>query len=388
MDRTNTHTLPSPDLVVIGAGVIGLALAREGATQGGEVLLLDPREPGRGATWAAAGMISPLGEAKEAGAFLSLALASAELYPSWVADIEGETGIQVEYRRSGKVLLATSAEEVAELEARSRMAASVGMATEWWNDATLPIDRSRWGRPIHRALHLLDEARVDPRALALALARACEARGVRFRTGTRVLSVRRGTPGLLTLLLDDGSRIETPQVVLAAGAWSSEIDGIPLSLPRVRPVRGTIIALRPMHHLSPQVLESHGLYLVPKDDGQLLVGATMEDAGFHEHPRAREAALLLGRAIELLPELGEAEIEDIWTGLRPASADGEPVLGAVEALPGLTLATGHFRNGILLAPITVELLRSGILGGRGGPPIPRDFDANRQDVVPHGSGTF
>ena len=340
-----------PDVLVIGGGVIGLAIAREAARRGGRVTLVERGEAGREATWAAAGMLSPVVEADGPGPFLDLALRSAEAYPGWVEELEAESGARVKLRLCGKLCVARTEAEMGRLEGIRVLAERHGLRAEGLGALEVREIAPPVGASVRGGLLLHDDGRVDGRALVHALRGSLERAGVELRERTEAVGVEwRGADAVVRFA--DGSSLAAGTVVLSAGAWSGRVGGLPDRLP-IRPVRGQMLSLSPTAMALDRVVESGDVYLVPRDDGRILVGATMEDAGFAKAMTAEGVSGLLRAALELCPDLAEAEIVDMWAGLRPATPDRLPVLGPVAGTEGrLVVATGHFRNGILLAPVT------------------------------------
>jgi glycine oxidase len=373
------------DLVVVGGGVIGLAVARDAAARGMSVVVLERGRCGREASWAAAGMLSPLGEAVEPGPFLRLALQSVRAWPGFAAELEEGTGIPLEYREGGKLRLALTDEEERRLRGRHEWARREGFAAEWLDPQRVRELEPEIAPETRGALRLDEDYRVDARALATALASDARARGVQVREGTSARSIevrgggaregREGARRVTGVRLDGGERMHAPAVLLAAGAWCGEIGGLPRALP-VRPVRGQMLALRPAAPPRRRVIESERVYLVPRDDGRLLVGATVEEVGFRGGTTAEGVRGLLTAAIDLVPGLADAPLVDLWSGFRPGTPDGMPILGEHPGLEGLYLATGHFRNGILLTPATGRLLGA-LVAGEAQETPPREFLPDR-----------
>ncbi len=381
--RNQPDPTPSPDLLVIGAGVIGLAIARELLAAGRRVTLLERSEPGRAASWAAAGMLSPLGEALEPGPFLRFALEGLEAYPAFAAELEDETGIEVELRHSGKLRVALSHPEAERLRARHAWAVEHGHRTAWLEpDSLAELEPGLTGAL--GALRLDEDLRIDNRQLARALAASVEARGGRLHRHTEVEEILHAGGRVHGVRLAGGERLECPRVLLAAGAWCGRLSGRPDAVP-VRPVRGQMLALRPEPLPSPRVLESEEVYLVPRDDGRLLVGATEEEAGFDPSLTAVGVQRILAGAIRLVPALAGAPIDELWTGFRPGTPDGFPILGADPEIEGLYLATGHFRNGILLTPATARAMATLLEEGRADS-LPPEFAPTRFARDPAGRG--
>ena len=363
------------DLLVVGGGVIGLSAARESAGRGLRVLVLEKAAPGRGSTWAAAGMLSPLGEARESGPSLDFGLESLRMYRSWVDTLEAESGVTFEYRECGKLRLALSRSESVSLKEKLSWAEERGLHVEW-----IGLDRLREEEPtlshsVRSGLLIHDDFRLDNRQLVGALLEGCRQAGVQVQTGKAVHAVRVADNRVQGVTLSDGERINGDAVLVAAGAWSASLGGVPGEL-RVRPVRGQMLAIVPSTPVSTRVLESEDVYLVPRDDGRLLVGATVEDVGFAEANTADGTRRLLDSAIELVPALGSAPIVEMWSGLRPRTEDGDPIIGPDPETEGLYYATGHFRKGILLAPLTARIVGA-LVSGEEPPPLPSAFASGR-----------
>jgi glycine oxidase len=355
-------------VVVVGAGVIGCAIARELARRGVRCTVVDPRPVGGGATQASAGMLAPYVEAHDGGPMLALCVRSFDLYDGWMAALAGE-GAPIEYRRVGTLEIALDAARAKTLRADHRGA---------W---LAPAEIARLVPQLARAAGALRDDRhgyVDARRLAQALARSAERHGASF-VNARVERIdRRGD----VRLVDVGPQrapLETDAVVIAAGAWTNGIHGV--RMPPLRPVRGQLLIhrgditgvtsiLRP-----PAILWGPDCYIVPRER-ELMIGATVEDAGFDERPTDEGRARLLEAARTLLPGLSPEGVADVRVGLRPATPDEMPVIGADPAEPGIFHASGHYRNGILLAPITAVLIADEIVDGRRDPCL-EHFRADR-----------
>lgn len=364
-----------PDLLIVGGGVIGLATARDAAARGLRVTLLERKTCGREASWAAAGMLSPLGEALQPGPFLQFGLDSLEAYPAFVAELEEETGIGVELRKCGKLRLALSEDEEERLRARLHWARDRDLAARWLEPGELRAEEPALAAPALGGLLLEDDLRVDNRALARALVESLRLRGVSIREGVeaRGVDVRNGRAR--AVLLEDGESLPASAVLLAAGAWTGTLEGLPFPVP-VRPVRGQMMALRLDAPPSRRVLESEEVYLVPRDDGRILVGATEEEVGFRSETTAGGLADILDAALRLVPGLRSASVDRAWSGLRPGSLDGLPILGRHPEVKDLYIATGHFRNGILLTPATARAMGA-LVTGAAGPIPPAEFGPER-----------
>jgi glycine oxidase len=362
-------------VAVVGGGVVGLAVAWGLARRGEPCLVLERGTPARAATAAAGGMLSPLGEADGPGAFLELALESLALWPPFVARLEGGADA-VGFRTCGKLIAAFSAVEAAALGRRARWISRTGAASASLTPAQARAIEPGLAPDVVAGLHLPAEAVVDPWRLGPALAAAVRAAGVVVETGTPVAALDTRGGRVAGVVLADGRRIGADTVVLAAGAWSGRLEGLPRPLP-VHPVRGQMLSLAPGSQPLGGVVGAPGAYLIPRvtDDGaRVVVGATQEEVGFREGTEPAALDALHRAAIRALPGLADARVADRWWGFRPGTPDGLPVIGPDPDLGGLVYATGHFRNGILLAPVTAARLVGAVLDGD-----VRDLEAFRPD---------
>jgi glycine oxidase len=366
----------APDVVVVGGGVIGLALAWRARLRGLTVLVLDRAGIGeRCASSVAAGMLAPVSEAEygEAGKrVLELGVRSAALWPDFAAELERASGVEVGLRSSGTLVVARDADEARELERQLAFRQGLGLrATRLAPSAVRELEPAL-APTVRLALHAPEDHSVDPRRVLDALRRACLATGVELREHTPVAGVELAGPDgpLAAVVLGDGERLRAARVVLAAGAWTGELRGLPAhARVAVRPLKGQILRLRDPDGpgLLGHVLRFAGGYVVPRGDGRYVLGATMEERGFESQPTAGGVYELLRHARELLPGILELQIEELSVGFRPATPDNAPVIGPA-AVEGVLWATGHHRNGILLAPLTAELVADALLapaaGGR------------------------
>lgn len=356
------------DVVIVGGGAIGLCCAWSIARRGGRVVVLDRAAPPAGATRVAAGMLAPVGElAFGEPELLRMTLAAAERYPSFVAELEAAGGMDCGYSREGALHVALDRDEAAELRRVHDLQRSLGLGAEW-----LPPRRCRELEPgltpsFNGGVHAPGEGSIDPRAMTAALLAALAAKGVKVRTEVEVADALLAGERLVGVRTAAGEELRAEAVVLAAGAWSGSAGWLPEEArPPVRPVKGQILELRAVDGEVPceRIVASERVYLVPRGDGRLIAGATVEERGFDMTVTAGGVHELLREAYRLLPDVAEMELVEALAGLRPATPDNLPLVGP-GALEGLVLACGHYRNGILLAPITgdavAELLGDGEL---------------------------
>ncbi len=352
-DKTQSY-----DVIIAGAGVIGLACAWHAARDGARVALVDRSRPAAGATRVAAGMLAPVGELDFGeAALLEMTTAAADLYPGFVEELERGTGLDVGYSRCGALHVALDRDEAAELGRMRELQRSLGFATDWLSPRECRRLEPGLAPSLHGGIHVAGDAVVDPRALGEALLAAAVAEGVEVIAGAeieRALIAGGRIEGVATAR----GELRAGAVVLATGAWSGQAPWLPPEArPPVRPVKGQALELSapadPAEPVIGRILSSERVYLVPRADGRLIVGATMEEKGFDTTVTAGGVHELLREAHRLLPEVDELELKDASAGLRPGTPDNLPIVGP-GSLAGLILATGHHRNGILLAPLTAE----------------------------------
>ncbi|HEY2796783.1 MAG TPA: glycine oxidase ThiO [Thermoanaerobaculia bacterium] len=361
----------SDDTLIVGGGVIGCALAAELAARGQRVTLLERGEPGGEASGAAAGMLSPQVEAHSASEFFDLALESRGRYPAWASALFEETGLDVGYRRGGLLRCAFGdshgdAEGADRDESRTLFASyawqrRAGLAVEEHPPTTLAVELGgRLSPEVRQAVFFPDEASVDPPALVRAAWLSAQRRGARLLTGVCAQRFR-FQKGVCVGVETDAGDFSAAATVDCAGAWAAFDPSGRVSVP-VHPVRGQMVRLRLEGPPLRTMVCSDEVYCVPRPEGTVLVGSTVELVGFRKAVTAEALERLIGGAVALLPELRSAQFVSAWAGLRPGTPDGLPMLGE-SGIPGLFLATGHFRNGILLAPVTAwvmaELLTNG-----------------------------
>ena len=357
---------PTPGVVIIGGGVMGCAAAYELARRGVKVTVLERSVPGAEASSAAAGILGAQVESHRPGPMTELGLLSRKLYPALVKELERISGISIGYRRSGVVKVAYTAADVA----------SFGRELAWQSRAKLPLGRLTRAALLAREPALSPElagglwfeadATLEPRALLSALRISAEKLGAEFRSGSFVKRVAEQSGRAVGVELDDGTLISGSHVVLAAGSWTSLLTKSDATTPRVVPARGQIVELRTSAPLLSSVVFGPDCYLVPRADGRLLIGSTLEFVGFRREVTAGAVAKLLTAALRLVPALSDAELSGSWSSFRPYTDDELPLLGP-STTPGLILMSGHYRNGILLAPISAQIVADCITGKR--PPL-------------------
>jgi len=374
------------DLVVAGGGVIGLAIAWKAAAAGMAVAVVDPT-PGQGASWAAAGMLAPVGEAQFGEEALArLNLTAARAWPDFARDLEGATGRTVDYQASGTLLVAVDPSDREATDDVLGYRLALGLTARRLTSRECRDAEPLLAPGIRGGVELPEDHQVDNRRVVEALLDACRATTVSF-VDDEVTEVTTDASGVTGVALRRGGRLDSPTVVLAAGCRSGQVGGVPDRLrPPVRPVKGlTVRLLAPGG--APRLARSvrglmHGrsCYLVPRPDGTVVVGATVEEKGFDLSVQVGPVVDLLDDARRLVPALDEYELRETTTGLRPGSPDNAPIVGST-GLDGLLVATGHYRNGILLAPITadevVRLLAAGRPSGRGSPAQATSHGARR-----------
>src|ERR1700687_1926179 len=337
------------DAIVVGAGIIGLSLAIELNKQGLRVLVVEKGEAGREASWAAGGMLVDL-LAETPPALQELATASARMYPEFVHGLEDESGLKIDLRSVGTLLLSC-----VETGLRPVLAGQSPATTQAFEPALQILNTSE---PRFSALYIKERS-VDPRQRTAAASAAARHRGIDFSCGDHVLAVE-VADGKASGIRTNKTQLAAGMVVKCAGAWAGQIGPHPFP---TRPVKGQMLCLlMPQRALLKHVIRTPDVYLIPRSDGRLLVGATVEEAGFDKRTDLATIQRFHRAAVDLVPELRNGKILEDWAGLRPGTPDALPILGATPT-HGYYVATGHFRDGILLAPITAEVMAA-VIDGR------------------------
>ena len=353
---------PSTDVAVIGGGIMGCAVALRLAQRGIGVTVIERGIPGAEASSAAAGILGPQMEAEGPGPLLELGLRSRALYPALAAELRDLTGIDVGYDRSGVLMVAFDEGGEAALSARRAWQLARGLRVDSLSGDAVRAREPALGPAVRAALAFTDDAQVVARELVRAFSQAAAVAGVRFLTGryVRRVVVEEGAAVGVEL---DGEKLAAGTVVVAAGSWSGLVEGAGVPAAVVRPARGQLVAIETRPPLFRHVVAAPGGYLVPRRDGTVIAGSTVEMVGFRKEVTVGGLAAILGLARTIFPALAEAPVVATWSNFRPFTEDHLPVLGAT-AVRGLVLATGHFRNGILLAPITAQAIAELVATGK------------------------
>ncbi|WP_086565100.1 glycine oxidase ThiO [Streptomyces africanus] len=364
MSRTRTS-----DVLVVGGGIIGLVTAWRAAQRGLATAVVDP-EPGGGAAQVAAGMLAAVTELHYGEqTLLGLNLASARRYPDFAAELTEQTGHDLGYRRCGTLAVALDADDRAHLRELHALQQQSGLESQWLSGRECRRLEPMLAPGVRGGLRVDGDHQIDPRRLAGALVAACERTGVVFHRAwaERLTVVRDRATGVVT---DDGTPLDAGQVALAGGSLSGRLAGVPEEvLPPVRPVKGQVVRLTMPQRHGPflsrtvrAVVRGSHVYLVPRESGELVIGATSEELGWDTTVTAGGVYELLRDAHELVPGITELPLTETRAGLRPGSPDNAPLLGPT-GLEGLLLATGHYRNGVLLTPVTGDALAHALATG-------------------------
>lgn len=349
--------MKSFDVAIAGAGIIGASIALELAQAGLKVGVFDRNEPGREASWASAGILSPAPESPAMISMVPLAKASMDLYPALVANVEEISGEKVGFRPNGTVDVFFSREAISDLSTLIALHHGMGLKAEPLRPEDARELEPSLSPDLEAAALRPDEASIDNRAFTRALLSAAKKSGVEIFAGNSVAGiVREG--GRCTGFKLGNETVSAKWTVIAAGSFSAEIEGVKEFAP-VRPAKGQMVSLRADGLNIERVIWGEKIYIVPRNDGRILAGATVEYVGFDKQVTAGGVEKILSAAIDVIPEFANARIEETWAGLRPDSPDHLPIIGPTD-IDGLVIATGHFRSGVLLTPITARLVRQWI----------------------------
>jgi len=374
-----TAPLPtkSHDVAVVGGGIVGLACAWHAARRGMSVVVLERDRLGGGASEVAAGMLAPVTEADFGeDELLELNLSAADRWPAFATELTAASGLSPGFRETGALVVAADRDDAEELRRLADLHAALGLPSRWIGPRECRALEPGLSPRVRGAIHAPRDHQADPVATVRALAAACRSAGVELLEHVEVAELVWSAGGV-TGVRTATAEVAAGTVVVAAGAWSAALAP---AAPPVRPVKGQIAALRaPDPALAPaHVIRTPRCYMLARDDGRIALGATVEERGFDASTTADGVFRLLEAAREVLPDVGELEWTGVRAGLRPGTPDNLPVVGR-DAADGLVWATGHYRNGVLLAPLTGELVAD-LLDGRGDPPAalaPERFAAER-----------
>ena len=363
-DDTDTY-----DAIIAGGGVIGLTSAWRAAKRGARVCVLEAERPAAGATGVAAGMLAPAGEASWGeDALLSLNLESLRRWPTFTDELQEASEVEIGFAQRGALHVALDRDEAEALRRRYELHRQLGLESEWLTGGACRKLEPGLATAVRGGANVPGEASVDPRRVVAALLAALDREGVAVHGDARVVSSER-REGSWRLDTADGRSFSGAAVVLAAGCWSGQLDWVPAeSRPPVRPVKGEILTLSgpPGEPVCERIVAGDRVYMVPRADGRLIVGATVEEKGFEVTVTAGGVHELLREAYRLIPEIAELELGETAAGLRPGTPDNAPLIGS-SATEGLLIASGHFRNGVLQAPLTADCIAALLAGEE--PPI-------------------
>ncbi|MDX6557111.1 MAG: glycine oxidase [Blastocatellia bacterium] len=358
-----TNPNNTAEVIIVGAGVIGLTIARALAQRGiREIVLIERGRPGAEASWAAAGILAPQVEVDHQDDFFQLACASRDLYPEFADALKDETGVDVELDKTGTLCVGFDSNDEDQLRRRYEWQQRAGLKVE-----SLTGDEARRLEPcispeVTCGLRFPRDFQVENRRLIDALVRANEELGIQLLMGSSVSAIRVEQKRVRGVATSNGS-IDAAIVVLAAGAWSSLINAPGLPSIEIEPVRGQMLCFAARPQIARHVIYSSRGYLVPRHDGRVLAGSTAEQVGFDKSMTDEGVATIKSMATEIAPGIAALPLIDSWAGFRPRAKDGLPVLGPSAQIEGLFYATGHYRNGILLAPITGKVIADAIVDG-------------------------
>ena len=351
-------------IIIVGGGVIGLGIGWKLSRLGCQVALYERNQVGRGASWAAAGMLSPLAEAHTQEAeLLKLGLESSNRYPEWVRELQEESQIDIDYRKKGTLMVALDRDDRADLQHHFEMQKSFDLPVDWLTGNQARALEPALSPRVVAAIHCPSDLQVNGRLMTAALTVAFQKAGGKLFEQTAVTKINIKDQQVTGIHINS-EFVPADLVIVAAGAWLSQVEGLPKSYQYlIRPVKGQILGLQmDAEPIISHVIHAPDAYLVPRSNGSLVVGATVEEQGFDTHLTAGGVFELLRGAWEALPGIYEFPIVDTFVSLRPASRDNAPILG-LTSVDGLILAAGHFRKGILLTPVTCDEISQLVLTG-------------------------
>ncbi|GAA4727045.1 glycine oxidase ThiO [Brevibacillus fulvus] len=358
------------DCLIIGGGIIGLSLAYELSRRQMAVTLIEQGEWGGQASSAAAGMLAPLKEFSQPGPLLDLGIASLAAYPEWVATLEQTTGGRVQLALDGLLTVALTEAEREALQAKYQWQRAAGYDLSWLEGEQLREVEPFVSADALAAIYSPGEGHINNQLLLQTLLAACLQQGVILKQGVAVTGLIQPRRGQIAGVVTTEGEMLADHTVIAAGAWSGLlVTQLGLSLP-VRPVRGQVAAVSASGFPLKKVIFGANGYLAPKKDGRIVIGATEDEAGYRKEVTLEGLAKISNGVLAYVPQLRQAAFLQAWAGLRPATADGLPILGPLTGWEGISFATGHFRNGILLSPITARLLADWLLTGQRAPLAP------------------
>lgn len=350
------------EVLIIGGGVIGLSVARELHRKGVlQITILERGRVGAEASFAAAGMLAPNAETGKLDDFFYLCNDSNELYPNFAWELSEETGVDIELERSGTIYAAFTDADMKEIRQRFEWQKSAGLAVEFLNAESVRKLEPFISPDVREGLFFPNDWQVENRKLLAALTKYAAVNQIEIVENaevTRLVSENQKIVGAETM----DRKFAAKTIILATGAWTSFIKADGFLMPKVKPMRGQMIAFQTAKRLFQRVIYSPRGYLVPRLDGRILIGATVEDVGFDKEITDAGISFLRENALEIAPSLVNLNIAEKWVGLRPFAADGLPVLGAFPEVENLLIATAHYRNGILLAPLTAEIIADKVIG--------------------------
>lgn len=350
------------DVLIIGAGVIGLGIARELRRKGiSKITVLERGEIGRESSYAAAGMLAPNAETDKIDDFFHFCNQSNQLYPAFSEELLNETGIDIELERSGTFYLALRDADVEEIRRRYEWQKNAGLSVERLSAAEIRQAEPFVSPDVREGLFFPNDWQVENRRLLTALHKYAELSGITIVSGAEVESLLKSDGKIIGAKTNSGEYF-AEKTILTTGAWTSLIAVPGLKLPPVKPIRGQILSYKTVKRLFFHVIYSPRGYIVPRLDGKIVAGATVEDAGFENRTTEAGISYICENTAEIAPNLANLEISEKWSGLRPFAADGLPILGDLPQAKNLYIATAHYRNGILLTPLTAQIMAEKITG--------------------------